>query len=173
MTRAWAAFAFLVAAGCAPRPGDEPAELPGTPAAQRAIWAEVRALCAERGLEPGFVYALVKVESGFDPHARRGDSRGLLQLKPSVWRSVSDAPYSTAVWDWRANLRAGADYLAALKGKMVARGHFSYRLLWAEFHYGYAYVEARGFDMERIRRPSDPVSFKLYSGEFNPVGPPK
>ena len=173
MRVAWAAFAILVVAGCAPRPGDEPAGLPGTLGARRAIWAEVRALSAERDLEPGFVYALVQVESGFNPRARRGDARGLLQLKPKVWASVSVAPYDKAVWDWRENLRAGSDYLAAMRRRLAARGHFSYRLLWAVYHHGYDYVEARGFDMERIPRPSDPVSFKLYSGDLNPVAPPK
>lgn len=169
----WAAAAILVVAGCAPRSGNAPSDLPSTLAARRAVWAEIQALSAERGIDPGFVYALVKVESDFDPHARSGDGRGLLQLKPKVWDSVSSAPYRTQVWDWRMNLRVGMDYLAALKRNMSRRGHFSYRLLWAEFHYGFDYVEAHGFDMSRIRRPSDPTSLKLYSGDLHPVNPPR
>jgi len=169
----WAAVAILVVAGCAPRPGDAPADLPSPLAARRAVWAEIQALSAERGVDPGFVYALVKIESDFDPHARSGDARGLLQLKPRVWRSVSSAPYAPQVWDWSMNLRVGMDYLAALKRDLAQRGHFSYRLLWAEYHYGFDYVAARGFDMGRIQRPSDPISFKLYSGDLRPVTPPK
>ncbi len=173
MRRSWAAVAVLVLAGCAPRPGDAPVEAPGTLRARQAIWAEIRVLAAERQMDPGFVYALVKIESDFDAHARSGDARGLLQLKPDIWRSVSGAPYAPAVWDWRMNLKVGIDYLAAMKGNIAAHGHFSYRLLWAAYHYGYDYVEARGFDIERIRRPSDPISFKLYSGDLRPVSPPK
>ena len=124
-------------------------------------------------MDPGFVYALVKVESGFDPHAKRGEARGLLQLKPRDWKAVSSEPYSSGVWDWRMNLRVGIDSLAVMKRDLEGRGHFSYGLLWAAYHYGFDYVEGRGFDMSRIRRPSDPISFKLYSGDIRPLPPPK
>ena len=96
-----------------------------------------------------------------------------MQIKPRAWRAVSDIPYEPAVWDWRTNLdgrdrRAGRDQRPASQ----ARGVFSYPLLWAAYHFGSDYVEARGFDMSRIPRPSDPVARRLWSGETHPVDPP-
>jgi hypothetical protein len=69
-------------------------------------------------------------------------------------------------------MRVGMDGLVAIKRNLTAKGVFSYPLLWASFHYGLDYVAARGFDMSRIDRPSDPVSRRLWSGEIEPVRPP-
>lgn len=123
-------------------------------------------------LEPGFVYAIIRIESNFDPRARRGEARGLMQIKPGAWRAVSALPYEPAVWDWRTNLRVGVDSLASLKRTLEARGVFSYPLLWASFHYGLDYAAGRGFDMSRIDRPSDPIARRLWAGETDPVRPP-
>lgn len=172
MKHAWAA-AVLVLAGCAPRQGDAPAELPSSLEARRQIWAQIQATSAGQGIDPGFVYALVKIESDFDPHARHGDARGLLQLKPRAWKAVTDAPYASGVWDWRLNLEVGTRSLAAVKRELEARGVFSYRLLWAAYHYGFDYVQARGFDMSRIPRPAHPIAYKLYSGNPHPLQPPQ
>ena len=130
-------------------------------------------LAAARGLDPLFVYALVQVESGFDPRAEHGENRGLLQIKPRAWRAVSSLPYETSVWNWRANLEVGMDGLAAIKRTLIEKGVFSYPILWASYHYGYDFVEGHGFDMSRIPRPSDPVSYKLWSGDEHPIPPPK
>ncbi|HEY5079607.1 MAG TPA: transglycosylase SLT domain-containing protein [Opitutaceae bacterium] len=167
------AAALLVLGGCSPRAENAPADQPGTLEARRAIWAAIQPLAAARGLDPGFVYAIVKVESGFDPHAMRGDARGLMQIKPRAWRAASGLPYGTAVWDWRSNLGVGIDSLGSLKEALVRKGAFTYPLLWASYHYGFDYVKARGFDMSRIPRPSDPVSYRLFTGEVRPVHPPQ
>jgi len=34
-------------------------------------------------------------------------------------------------------------------------------------------VAAHGFDMSRIPRPSDPISYRLWSGDPHPISPPK
>jgi hypothetical protein len=162
----------LLLAGCAPRAGEVPAEPPSSLAARREIWAAVQPLAARQGLDPGFVYALVKIESNFDPHAHRGEARGLLQLKPPAWQAVSALPYATQVWDWRTNLAVGIDALAGTKAALERKGVFSYPVLWACYHYGYDFVAARGFDLSRVPRPSDPVSRRLRSGEVHPVPPP-
>jgi hypothetical protein len=162
----------LLLAGCAPRSGEMPAELPSSLAARRQIWAAVQPLAALKGLDPGFVYALVRVESDYDPHAHHGDARGLLQLKPRTWRAVSALPYETNVWDWRTNLAVGMDALARTKATLEAKGVFSYPLLWACHHYGYDFVASRGFDLGRLPRPSDPVSRRVWAGEVHPVPPP-
>ena len=115
----------------------------------------------------------MKLESNFNPRAKRGENRGLLQIKPRAWRSVSSLPYETGVWDWRANLTAGLDEMVRMKRALEAKGVFSYPLLWASYHYGYDYVESRGFDMSRIPRPPDPIAYKLWSGELHPLPPPQ
>jgi soluble lytic murein transglycosylase-like protein len=170
--RASIATAIFLSA-CAPRPGNAPVDLPDSTAARREIWAALQPMARERGIEPGFVYAIIKLESNFDPRARRGEARGLMQIKPKAWRAVSDLPYEPSVWDWRTNMRVGLDGLSNIKRELVAKGYFSYPLLWASFHYGFDYVAARGFDMNRIDRPSDPISQRLWSGDIDPVAPPR
>jgi hypothetical protein len=96
-----------------------------------------------------------------------------MQLKQTTWKSVSDLPYEPWVYDWHANLQAGMDKLASIKEALRAKGVFSYPLMWAAYHYGFEYVEARGFDMSRISRPSDPISRALWSGELHPVPLPQ
>jgi soluble lytic murein transglycosylase-like protein len=162
----------LILAGCAPREGNAPAELPSSLAARKQIWEAIVPIASARRIDPGFVYALVKVESNFDPHARRGENRGLLQIKPRAWRDVSDLPYEDA-WDWKSNLLVGIEGLSRTKVLLSAKGKFSYPLLWACYHFGYDYVAERGFDMSRIPRPSDPVSYKIWTGEVHPVRPPE
>lgn len=130
-------------------------------------------MATARRIDPLFVYALVRLESNFDPHARRGEARGLMQIKPRAWKAVSSRPYGTDVWDWRANLAVGIDDLASIKGALTAKGVFSYPLLWASYHYGLDYTEAHGFDMSRIPRPSEPISSRLWAGDVHPVSPPK
>jgi len=163
----------LILAGCAPREGNVPAELPSSLAARREIWQAIVPLATARRIDPGFVYALVKIESNFDPRARRGEARGLLQIKPRAWKDVSDLPYETASWEWRTNLAVGIESLSRAKAELSAKGKFSYPILWACYHYGYDFVASRGFDMSRIPRPSDPVSYKIWSGEVHPIRPPQ
>jgi hypothetical protein len=95
-----------------------------------------------------------------------------MQIKPRAWRAVSDLPYGTSVWDWRSNLTVGMDALASIKKVLTEKGAFSYPMLWASYHYGIDYTTAHGFDMSRIPRPSDPVSYKLWAGNAHPLGPP-
>src|SRR5208282_2647113 len=124
-------LAAIVLSACAPRAGNSPVDSPDSLSARREIWTALQPMARERGIEPGFVYAIIKLESNFDPRARRGEARGLMQIKPKAWRAVSESPYDPAVWDWRTNMRVGVDGLAAIKRQLAARGVFSYPLLWA------------------------------------------
>jgi Transglycosylase SLT domain len=146
---------------------------PSTLAARRAIWAAIQPMANARGIDPGFVYAIVSHESNFDPHASKGDALGLMQMRSRAWKAVSDVPFETGALNWRTNLAVGIDSLASMKQVLTEKGVFSYPLLWASFHYGVDYVEAHGFDMSRIPRPSDPVSYKLFTGDIHPVSPPR
>jgi soluble lytic murein transglycosylase-like protein len=164
--------AALLLAGCAPRKGLIPADPLRTLAARKEIWAAIQPLARAHQLDPGFIYALVKLESNFDAHAQKGMARGLLQIKPEVWNEVTRLPYENLAWEWRTNLGVGVERLARLRDKLVAHGTFSYPLLWASYHYGYDYVETHGFEIERIAEPSDPVSYRIWSGDVHPLDPP-
>jgi hypothetical protein len=130
-------------------------------------------MASVRRIDPLFVYAIVRLESNFDPHARNGEARGLMQLKPKAWKAVSDLPYETVVWDWRSNLAVGMDELVSIKRELTARGVFTYPVLWASYHYGLEFTAAHGFDMSRIPRPADPISYRFWSGDVHPVAPPR
>ncbi len=143
------------------------------PADRREVWRALQEPAARYRLDPAFIYALVAAESNFDARARRGDARGLLQLKPAAWSTVSARPYEPTVWDWRANLETGIDYLAWCRHALHARGRFSERRLLAAFHYGFDYVEAHGFDEQRIPRPDHPLYRQLWQGNLRPLRPPE
>lgn len=135
----------------------------------REVWEALQSLAVEHRLDPEFVYALVKVESNFDAVAQRGDARGLLQLKPRVWKSAASEPYAFGVFDWRVNLKVGVQVLAQDKARLEARGVFSYPLLWAVYVYGWDYVASRDFRMDRIPRPTNPLALRLYQGDPQPL----
>ena len=153
---------------------DQAGVISAPPPTRAEIWAEIQPLATRYRLEPAFVYALVIAESNADPRAQNGEARGLLQLKPRAWRAVSPAPYEPTVWDWRANLAAGVDYLAYSRNYLhQQRGVvFSYPLLLAAFHYGLDYVEARRFDLSRVPVPDNPIYRELWRGNLTPVSPP-
>jgi soluble lytic murein transglycosylase-like protein len=140
---------------------------------RREVWATIQPMAREEGIDPAFVYAIVKLESDFNPRASKGEARGLMQIKPRTWKQVSDVPYDPGAWDPRTNLKVGIDGLASIKRRLQSRGVFSYPLLWAAFHYGFDYVQERGFDMSRIPRPSDPISRSLWDGDIHPVETPQ
>jgi len=158
---------------CARRADTAGADAP--PPSHAEIWAAIQPLAARYRMEPAFIYALVAAESNFDVRARNGDARGLLQLKPRAWRVVSSAPYEPTVWNWRANLGAGVDYLAYSRSYLhKQRGvEFSYPLLLAAFHYGLDYVEERRFDVTRVAVPASPIYQELWRGNLAPVPVPR
>ena len=178
MSRLVPALLLCVAAACARQapPREADAEPPvSLPPSRAEIWAAIQPLAARYRMEPAFIYALVAAESNFNPRARNGDARGLLQIKPLAWRTVSAAPYEPTVWDWRANLAAGIDYLAFSRSYLhKQRGvTFSYPLLLASFHYGLDYMEDRRFDVRRVPVPDNVIYRELWRGNLAPVPVPK
>jgi len=157
-------------AGCSRQP---PQAVNVAPRPTRAeIWAAIQPLAERYRMEPAFVYALVAAESNFDPRARNGEARGLLQLKLQAWRAVSKRPYEPTVWDWRVSLEVGLDYLAYSRNYLHRKTTFSYPLLLAAFHYGLDYVEERRFDVRRVPVPDSPIYRELWRGNLAPVAPP-
>jgi soluble lytic murein transglycosylase-like protein len=157
----------LLAAGCGRK------QAAADPATRETIWAAIQPHAERYRMDPAFIFALVAAESNFDPMARNGEARGLLQIKPGAWRTVSREPYEPAVWVWRKNLAAGVDYLAWCRSALHQRRKFSYPLLLASFHYGLDYVEARDFDLDRIEAPANAIYRELWRGNLAPVAPPK
>lgn len=148
---------------------------PSPPPTRAEIWAAIQPPAARYRLDPAFIYALVAAESNFAPGARNGDARGLLQLKPRAWAAVSREPYEPAVWDWRANLAAGIDYLAFCRSDLHRQPgvEFSYPLLLAAFHYGLDYVGERRFDVGRLECPDNAIYRELWQGRLTPIAPPR
>ena len=168
MSRTLLAFVIMLGCGCG-RPAPADIQIP----TRAEIWAAIQPDAERYRLEPTFVYALVAAESNFDPRARRGDVCGLLQLSPGAWRTVSERPYDPIVWEWRANLAVGIDYLAHLRSELHRKTTFSYPKLAAAFHHGPAALEGRGFDERRLPVPDNPIFQELWRGNLAPVEPPR
>lgn len=162
------ALCLLLATGCGRREAAAP-----DPATRETVWVAIQPLAERYRMDPAFIYALVTAESNFDPRARNGEARGLLQLKPGAWRVVSRDPYEPNVWSWRRNLAAGVDYLAWCRSYLHQKQKFSYPLLLAAFHYGMDAVEARDFDVDRLDPPPSAIYRELWRGNLTPVPPPK
>ncbi len=148
-------------------------EAASDPATRETVWTAIQPLAARYRMDPAFIYALVAAESDFDPQARNGEARGLMQIKPGAWRTVSRESYEPNVWAWRKNLTAGVDYLAWCRSYLHRKQKFSYPLLLASFHYGIDYVEARDYNLRRLDTPDSPIYRELWRGNLAPVPPPK
>ncbi len=142
------------------------------PATRETVWAAIQPLAARHHIEPSFVYALVTAESNFDARAHHREARGLLQLKPGVWRKFSLEPYEPTVWDWRRNLETGVRYLGWCRSRLRAQEKFSYPLLAASFHYGIDAVLAADCDLDEFAAPDNPIYRELWRGHLAPVPPP-
>lgn len=162
---AWLPFVLLLA-GCGPK------EPPSVPPTRAEIWTEIQPLAVRYRIEPEFIYALVAAESNFDPRARNEEARGLLQLKPAAWQTVSRDPYEPAVWDWRKNLRVGVEYLAWCRHTLHQRDRFSYPALLASFHYGLEAMGRRDFDPAAFAVPDSRIYRELWRGNLKPIAPP-
>lgn len=158
---------LLLAVGCG-RKNTAP-----DPATREAVWAALRPQALRHHLAPTFIYALVAAESNFDPQARNGEARGLMQLKPDAWSVVSREPYEPTVWVWRRNLEAGIDYLAWCRSELPPRQRFSYPLLLAVYLHGRDYVAAHDFDLSKMEPPDSALGRELWRGNLAPLPPPK
>jgi hypothetical protein len=144
------------------------------PPTRAEIWAAIQPRATRYRMDPAFIYALVAAESNFDPKARNGSARGLMQLMPGAWKAVSSRPYEPTVWDWRANLEAGIDYLAYTRSYLQKKKvPFSYPVLLASFHYGLDHMEDRGWDAGSVAVPANAIYRELWRGNLTPVAVPR
>ncbi len=136
-----------------------------------AVWQYIERRAPAYGLEPGFVYAVVKAESTFNPHAETAVARGLMQMTAGAWKTVSNQPYREA-WNWRSNLDAGMAYLAHLKAQLEAAERFSYPRLAAAYRFGPNRLREADYNLSRMPATQNRIYTQLFSGNTAPVSPP-
>jgi soluble lytic murein transglycosylase-like protein len=157
--------------GCS-RPAGRDSEISAVPCTRAAVWTALQPSASRYRIEPSFIFALAAAESDFNPRAKNGSARGLLQLSPAAWKMVSDLPYDSRVEDWKTNLVVGIDYLAYLRSRLRESGHFSFPLWAASFHYGLARVAEAQFSLDAIPPPENEIYRALWQGNLRPVPPP-
>jgi len=110
----------------------------------------IRKAARRTGVDPALLHAVIKVESGYDPRAvsARG-AAGLMQLMPATARRyhVSD------VFNPAQNVRAGAEYLAAL----LKTFNNDLRLALAAYNAGATAVVKHGWRVPPYRETVDYV----------------
>ena len=82
---------------------------------------EIAAACETYDLSPSLVYAIVRVESNFDPSAQSGaDARGLMQVTPATYRwsqlrlGNTEDTDPDELYDPATNIAAGTHILSLL-----------------------------------------------------------
>jgi soluble lytic murein transglycosylase-like protein len=99
-------------AAIAPMPVGEPAPWLADAALLERILAVqtiVEAAAATRNIEPALIYGLIYVESKFEPKAKGGDAKGLMQLMPKTAASLAkQLDRKTESYDPDFNIHAGA-----------------------------------------------------------------
>jgi len=136
------------------------------------VWSYVRKNAAEHGLDPGFVYAVAFAESSFNAYADSGQARGITQMGPDAWKTVTDISYDRA-WNWRTNLTMAMRYLAHCRESLVAAERFNYPLLAASYRYGPGAVKRAGYRIDRLPPPKNKIYQALFSGHLHPLPPPE
>jgi hypothetical protein len=99
-------------ASLAPAPGSGVPR--GAASLREGLWPTVERVCRERGLDPGLVDLVIRMESGYNPRAvSPKGAMGVMQLMPgtAAMYGVRDA------FDAAENIRAGVSYLADLMNR--------------------------------------------------------
>ena len=84
---------------------------PGTISGSAAIDKMIVRHAEENGVPPALAFAVVRVESRYNPHARGGGAYGLSQIKPATARSLGFSGPANALYDADTNLTYGMKYL--------------------------------------------------------------
>jgi soluble lytic murein transglycosylase-like protein len=105
---------------------------------------------AEHNLPPNLIQAVIAVESGYNPNAvSRTGAKGLMQLMPQTASRFGVAN----VYDQRANVRGGAQYLAWLLGAFEG----NLELALAGYNAGENAVIRSGYKIPPYRETQDYV----------------
>lgn len=109
-------YALMVARLHPSKPPRFRPKMPRGPAAhvpQLAFATEICAAAHRHGIHPAFLFAVVEVESAFDPMAlSQKGARGLAQVMPTTAREVGIAP--DRLWHPATNMEAAARYVRRL-----------------------------------------------------------
>ncbi len=135
------------------------------------VWTYVERRAGEHGLDPGFVFAIIKAESTFNANASNQGARGMMQLRRPAWDMVTERPFRHA-WRWRVNIDQGIAYLAFLRDFLEQRDAFSYPRLAAAYRYGHHALEREDFDVSRLPAPRNEVYREIFRGHTAPVARP-
>ncbi|MEX6507287.1 transglycosylase SLT domain-containing protein [Jiella sp. M17.18] len=92
----------------------------GTISGSAALDRLIEAHAAKNDIPPALAYAVVRVESRYNPHAHGVGVYGLSQIKPATARSLGFSGPTAALYDPNVNLTYGMRYL---KGAWEAGGH--------------------------------------------------
>lgn len=99
----------------------------------------VEKYCYEYNIEPTLAYAVIKTESGFDPHAiSSAEAKGLMQLTDDTFewlqwkKGVENAMDSTQLYDPKTNIEYGVYLLSYLCEKYNG----DYKLVLSAYHAG-------------------------------------
>jgi hypothetical protein len=92
-----------------------------------AVTAAIQAAAKQTGIPESWLTTLVRLESGFNPRAINGSSRGLMQIQPAAWKDVqqidpSVGDYNSNVWDPAKNALVGARYLMLNRDRLRRYG---------------------------------------------------
>ncbi len=135
------------------------------------VWAYVEVRAGEHGLDPRFVFAIIKAESTFDANAGNHGARGMMQLRRPAWDTVTERPFRHA-WRWKVNVDQGIAYLVHIRSFLEERDVFSYPRLAAAYRYGPYALEREEFDISRLPAPRNEVYREIFQGNAAPVAVP-
>lgn len=111
------ASAAIAASPAAAEPSPAPTEHPN-------LSASVTEAALRFGIEEGWIYAVMRQESGGDPKAVSAKgAMGLMQLMPATWNALSaELGLGADPFEPRANILAGAAYLRRMHDRFGAPG---------------------------------------------------
>ncbi len=129
------------------------------------VWRQAQSLGQKHNIEPWFIYAIAFAESSFDAHANNGSARGMMQLTPPAWDTVTNRPFHNA-WLWEVNMHAGVRYLVHLRESLSAAGAYNYANLAAAYRYGPNALARSGYDLRKLPQPQNKVYQAIFEGRI-------
>ncbi|MFA5257265.1 MAG: transglycosylase SLT domain-containing protein [Opitutales bacterium] len=134
------------------------------PVPPEQAWQKATALGLQSGIDPLLIFAIACAESSLDGHASSARARGLMQLSPAAWESVSKRPFREA-WKWQRNMEESVNYLKQIKDRQQTAGHYSWPALAAAYRYGPNAVQQVDYDLSRLPRSTNIIYKDLLAGK--------
>ncbi len=89
-------------------------------------------------ISPAFILAVVRLESGFNPDARNGETIGLMQINPRWHAARAERLHVTDYQDPYGSLLLGADYLHEIHQELITdTGVDDWRYVLMVYNMGY------------------------------------